>query len=196
MKKTRSKILAVVMILCMVFYTSSSAFAAETDPENPNMTVTDSIEIIPVYGYLGTDTAVIDPEVTEIYVEVPVKIMFAAFEGDDGMITSPIFTITNLSEISDVKVEIEQFVQRPDPAANLDGNLSLKLVSYTGDDIIANLFPSEYPPSKVLTDNLPKYVEGSDGNKINFRVGGTWGGSLNGKLQPVFDMTIKFSAAE
>ena len=197
----KKKTMALLLILCLILSISNAAFASSgVEYES----AANNVEVIPIYGYLGPDKSIIEPDPddpetppeVEIYVEVPVRIMFAAFESGAGAVASPRFTITNLSEISDIKIEIENFEQRFDPEADLDGMLSLKFVNYRNEDLVTELFPANYPPAKLFTGKLPRYVEGSEDNKLGFMVAGRWNGSFGKELQPIFDMTLKFSAAE
>ena len=199
----KKRLTAIVVSLCMVVSVSNVVFANGED--DSYKTITGEEETIPVYGYLGPDKSVTPPDTgdggepssVEIYVEVPTKILFAAFESNEGKITSPKFTITNLSDLSDIKVEIESFEQRNSDEVNLDGRLSLKLVDINDDDVVPELFPSSYHPlGKLLIDNLSKSVEGAGSNKFVFMVGGVWSGSFDEELQPVFDMVVKFSGVE
>ena len=193
MKKT----IALFLVLCMAVFVPNAALASNSFETT---TTDNSSETLPVFGYIGSDTHTIppDPEVPqelEIYVEVPVEIMFAAFESDEGAVTSPKYAITNLSEINAVRVEIESFEQRESPAIDLDGKLFLTLVDNNNEPLIAELFPSDYATGKVMTESLAAYVDDADDNKLEFMVGGFWSGSFDVGLQPVFDMTIRFSAA-
>ena len=186
------KMIAIILTLGMALCIPGSAFAAETSAENKT-------ETVPVLGYIGPDAYTIptDPETPsefEIYVEIPVQIMFAAFECDAGDVTSPRFAITNLSEKNDVRVEVERFDKLDNPDIDLDGMLSLTLVDSDGEPLIADLFPSDYSVGKVLAESLAAYVEGSDDNRLEFTVGGTWSGTFDDELHPAFDMTIKLSA--
>ena len=199
----KKRLTAIVVSLCMVVSVSNVVFANGED--DSYKTITGEEETIPVYGYVGPDKSVIPPDTggegepspVEIYVEVPTKILFAAFESKEGEITSPKFTITNLSELNDIRVEIESFEQRNSDDVNLDGRLSLKLVDVSNEDVVPELFPSSYsPPGKLLLDSLSKSVEGFDNNKFVFMVGGMWSGSFDEELQPVFDMVVKFSSVE
>ena len=186
--------IAVFLTLCIILSISHAAFA-EDETDNPIITTTNSLEIIPVHGYVGPTEDILTPE-TEIYVEVPAKILFAAFESDDCTVTSPNFTIKNLSAANDIKVEIENFEQRMDLDIDLDGNLSLVLLNDNNEEIISDLFPSNYSTAKLLCANLPKYEEDSELNQLTFTLGGIWSGSFDTKLHPVFDITIKFSAVD
>lgn len=204
MKKIR---IITLLVLCVALLIPATGLAAESrgfDPADPANTTTngeDGKEIIPVYGYIGKDTTIVDPEPenpevppeTEIYVEVPVKVMFAAFESDAGSVSSPNYTITNLSTANDVKVEIENFAQRANPAVDLDGKLSLKLTDHAGADLVTSVFPADYSSTKLLAGNLPKKADGSDANKLGFAIGGIWSGAFDSELHPAFDMTLKFS---
>ena len=193
----KNKTKAFILALCLLLSFPSAAFA-ETSTDNT--IIAGSSEIISVHGYLGPDTvAPPDPNERpplEIYVEVPVKILFAAFESDNGEITSPVFTITNLSATSDIKLEIENFEQRYDPAADLDGKLSLSLQSTDNESLVSDLFPASYSSQKLLSANLSRLEEGQDSNRLDFTIGGNWSGPFDTELYPVFDMTIKISAVE
>ena len=188
----KNKAIAFFLTLCMMLALQNAAFA---DGEIINIITTNNVETIPIYGYIGPDADIIDPT-SEIYVEVPVKILFAAFESDVGEITSPQFTITNLSTTNNIKVEIESFEQRFDPAINLDGNLSLTLLNDNNEVVIHDLFPSTSPPEKLLCENLSAYEEESANHQLIFTIGGIWNGTFDNKLHPVFDITIKFSAID
>ena len=191
----KKRLITAIMALCMVLSLSGTALA-NSQPEH--MPTTNSEETIPVLGYLGEDTSVIDPEeppTGEIYVEVPTQIMFAAFESGGGAVSSPKFTITNLSENNAVKVEIAQFTQRNAHDVNLDGKLSLGLVNHQNEPLMADLFPADYTSPKLLAARLPK-AAGTGDNVIGFMVGGTWTGDFTENLHPEFDMTLKFSVTE
>ena len=192
----KSKITALVLLLCMVF-SSNAVFAEdETTPEANDKIINNSTEIIPVHGYVGPFEVVIppDPEV-EIYVEAPIKILFSAFDSDNGMVTSPKYVITNLSEKTDIKVEIESFAQQFDENASLDGQLSLKLVTHSNEDLVTELFPSDYTAAKLMSEKLNKNIDDGS-NSIGFMIGGSWLGDFEQEIKPIFDMTMKFSAAK
>ena len=191
-KNTKKTLTATLLALCVALVFTGTAFA-----ESESMTATSSEETIPVYGYLSEDTYVVEPEeptTGEIYVEVPTKVIFAAFESDGGQISSPKFAITNLSDKNYVTVEVAACSQQPNPEVDLDGKLALKLVAVGGSDLVSDLFPADYSAPKTLAERIPSYVEGSDSNKIEFTVGGTWSGGFAENLQPAFEMTLKFSA--
>lgn len=200
-RKLTRALLAALSILMLL--PSAALAAGSFDPpaqQSVSSNGTDGKEVIPVYGYIGKDTSIVDPDPTdpekpietEIYVEVPVKILFAAFESDAGAVTSPDYTISNLSTVSDIKVEIESFSQRN--AVDLGGRLSLSLDDYAGSEIVPGVFPAAYPPAKPFAAALPKKTGGSSANILPFRVGGSWSGGFNAELHPVFDMVLKFTA--
>jgi len=190
----KKSIWASVLVVCMMLSLFTAVLAEDT-PEPTDKTTTAGMEVIPVHGYVGAHTDVVPPS-AEIYVEVPVKILFAAFDSDDGAVTSPRFKITNLSSKTDIAVEIEDFEQRYDSDAILNDRLSLKLVTLDNEDLVSELFPSSYASAKLMTANLSKFVEGSGGNVLDFMVGGTWSGGFDEEIKPMFDMTVKFSEAE
>ena len=189
------KLIAIILTLGLIG--SLPGFVLAAPPETIE-TSTDSA-VIPVLGYLGPDVSVIppDPETPpelEIYVEIPVQILFATFESGEGLVSSPRYTIKNLSEKNAVKVEIESFNQRADPPVELDGGLSLTLVDYDLVPLISDLFPAEYGAPKLLAAALPAYIEGETDNTLEFMVGGMWTGDFETELRPVFDLVIKLSA--
>ena len=203
MKKiTRTLILTLAIILALVPFTGF-AQGGEFEPEDPENTTTngtDGKEIIPVYGYIGKDTNIVDPDPgepgvapeTEIYIEAPIKILFASFESDAGAITSPKYAITNLSTVNDVKVEVKSFLQRED-GVELSGRLALNLVDHDGGELLSGLFPADYTQPKLLKNVLPKRVEGSTDHVLPFAIGGRWNGAFAKELHPVFDLTLQFT---
>jgi len=192
------KLMAILVALSVALSGSYTVLASA--PEN--VTTVNGREVIPVYGYVGSDKHVIPPDVdvpeipsdVEIYVEIPVQIMFAAIESAGGVVVSPVFTIRNLSEKNDVKVEIENFEQNANSAVDVDGKLTLMLTNPAYESVVSELFPGEYQTKKLLVENLPRYTEESNAHELEFRIGGHWSGSFAEELQPVFDMTLMFSA--
>ncbi|MDL2220798.1 hypothetical protein LJC55_03935 [Eubacteriales bacterium OttesenSCG-928-N14] len=177
----------------------TGALAAQAEP-----TTTESggqgEEVIPVYGYIGEDGEIVDPDPTDptippekqLYVEVPVKVMFAAFESGNGAITSPDYSITNLSSVNDVKVELKDFSQRQ-TGANLDGLLTLDLTGKDGQQLLGGIFPADYSTAKTLAERLAKKSNGSTDNVLQFAFGGNWSGTFGEDINPVFDMTLQFT---
>lgn len=195
-----------LLALCVALIVpTTAALAAGFEPADPSYTTTngaDGKEVIPVYGYIGQDTEIIDPDPeepeippeTQVYVEVPVKVLFAAFESDKGAITSPDYTLTNLSTVNDIQVEIANFRQKD--AADLAGKLTLDITDHAGAELVAGVFPAEYSSAKLLKDKLSKKVDGSTDNQLGFKIGGVWSGTFNSELHPSFEMTLQFSVAQ
>ena len=196
----KKKLLAVTLAFGMMLLVPHSALAEEANQNQSYLGTSAEEEVIPVHGYLGPDSHVVDPggdeEETEIYVEIPTKVVFAAFESDAGEVVSPRYTITNLSAISDLKIEIESFTQKNESNASLNGQLTLKILTHEGNTLLADLFPAEYPARKLLCERLPKAVDGSQENKLGFMLGGNWSGNFKQEIQPIFDMVVKFSIAK
>lgn len=203
MKKNFRAIIAFVLALMLALPATGLA-AGGFDPPGQSSTTTNGTEgrqVIPLYGYIGPDTIIVDPDPTdpevkpetEIYVELPVKILFAAFEGNNGAITSPDYTITNLSTANNVRVEIADFAQKG--GSDLGGQLQLDLVERSGGTLVSGVFPASYPPTKVFAENLSKNNGGSD-NVLEFGVGGSWSGDFVGERNPSFAMTLLFSVVE
>ena len=189
----KKKITATLMALVALVSMQTAVFAAEPDYAETSA----GENVIPVLGYVSPDTHVVTPPGEgEIYVEVPVKILFAAFESGAGMVSSPKYTISNLSQVSDLKVEIGSFVQSNEGEVPLNGQLDLQLVSPGEGTLVADLFPDNYSSAKLLCERLPKMVDGQQGHQLELMVGGQWSGGFDVELQPAFEMTVLFSIAE
>ena len=174
---------AVTAMLTITLLCASTGTVRASEPET---------RLIPVAGYFGEDTVEITPE---IYVEVPTQLVFAAFEADAGVVSSPQYSIKNLSENTDVRVTLENFTQTNPAAAPLDGLLTLKLVTPdTETDLLTDIFPQDEPQAMVLTERLPKLADGFADNELAFRIGGIWDGVFDKELQPSFTMTLQFTA--
>ena len=184
--------IAIIMALCMILSVPHVVYA-----NTPEYDTTENIsEIIPIFGFVGLFESINPPDDPEIYVEIPIEILFAAFNTDNGEVTSPRYTIKNLSTTDDVKVEIQNFEQRDIPYVQLDGKLSLDFVNYDKQTIVDGVFPANYSSPKTFKSNLSRFIDGTEDSTIEFMIGGTWTGEFDTELQPVFDMTLKFSRAE
>ncbi|MDR1299854.1 MAG: hypothetical protein LBJ84_06360 [Oscillospiraceae bacterium] len=171
---------------------------------------------IPVYGYVGPTDEIIDtnpedpdtpPQVVEVNVSVPVKIIWAAFEDGGGAITSPEYYIKNNSGTRDLKVTLLSFLPRADVAdnASVDGYLTLNLAGETNQFGSANTIVSG-------SGGVPAYpVDGSEPNKTivfandflhdgtqwKFNLNGTWGTTFpSTHYKPVYDMVLKFGTTD
>ena len=191
------KILTAALALTVALMFSITAFAQQNfSLDYAEVLIDENGNIIPVFGYIGSDPGETPIPEIEIYVELPVKILFAAFESVGENISSPKYTITNLSYLSDLKIEVTNFTQKNTETALLDGNLSLKLKDLNEVDIFAVVFPSDYQQPKLLTDRLPKITGDSQDNIFGFMVGGSWTGSFDKQIQPAFEMVLKISATQ
>ena len=190
---------AVMLCLALLIALSIPNTAYAADEALQYNTLAESQGVIPVNGYIGKGAIIIDPEDPEdppvdIYVEVPVRMVFAAFESDVGKVTSPTYTITNLSEKVDVKVEVEGFEQSNSETTTLNKQLALKLLRKDNVVLVENLFPAEYAMPKLITDRLPKMLDGSENHKLEVNIGGWWSGSFVQEMKPSFNMTLRFTA--
>jgi len=174
------KIATAIMTVALVMAFPSTAHATSA-----------SSETIPVSGYIGANALAITPG--EIYVEVPVQLVFAAFESDAGIVTSPQYTIKNLSADTDVKVTLESFTQTNAESVLLDDLLSLKLLTPAYEDLLTGIYPQAEPQALVLTERLPKLEEGSTDNELGFCIGGTWHGAFDTEAKPDFEMVLTFT---
>lgn len=102
--------------------------------------------------------------------------------------------MTNLSTVSDVKEEVQNFTQRGSDSTSLGGKLALTMTGYAGNNLLTGLFPRTYPPSKLLKENLPQKADGSNSNVLEFSIGGNWSGAFDAELYSLFDMTQQFTA--
>lgn len=203
MKKGFRLIALLTLGVMMIASATGAAESGGFEPPPSYTTTTDGTKVIPVYGYIGKDTNIVDPEPenpevppeTEIYVEVPIKMMFAAFEGNGGAVSSPNYAIKNLSTANAIKVEVEDFSQKNAAEADLEGKLTLSLTDYAGTDIVPGVFPADYSSAKLFKDALSKNT-GSADNVLEFKLGGNWNGEFTKQINPEFDMTLRFSAVK
>jgi hypothetical protein len=168
---------------------------------------------IPVYGYVGPEDELIDPEpedpdkppiVAEVNVSVPVKIIWAAFEpespGPSAPIAAPNYYIQNHSSKYDLKVKVERFQPRVSAGnTGVDGYLELNLIGKANEFELTNVladgaggvpsFPVAGGSEIVFSGTLYK-----GGTKWGFTLGGTWSGAFNSNAYtPVYDMILLFS---
>jgi len=205
------KILAAVMAcLLMMGFTVIPAFAegslpADTDVGYRDVTG-DSPEStdIPVYGYIGEDVDVTDPDPDdpdtppdftpfEINVSVPVKIIWVAFESDAGAISAPNYKITNNSVGNNVAVAITSFTgtaTNPDNAT-VDPDLILNL---TGAPMARNVVNGDGITATYLTTAATVGTLSARGS-YTFSLGGTWDGGFAVALMPTYEMVLTFTLA-
>jgi hypothetical protein len=166
---------------------------------------------IPVYGFVGPDDEIIDPDpedpdkppiIVEVNVSVPVKIIWAAFQGGSGVITSPEYRVINHSSTRDLKVKMLSFQPRsgaPDNA-NVDSKLVLNMLSTAGQFGASNNISN----GNGSTAAFPVYAGNplafsgtlAHGNgEWKFKLGGMWNGSFPSvHYKPIYDMVLEFNA--
>ncbi|MDR3208167.1 MAG: hypothetical protein LBT60_07565 [Oscillospiraceae bacterium] len=208
MKKTLSILLAVVF---MAAFAVPSAFAGSFDDSaqqhddavTGHDTDSPITRIIPMYGYVGKDTNLIDPDPdnpdqppqpadTEINLAVPIKIIWAAFASDEGLVTSPTYTVKNFSTAHKVKISVVKFEAGfHDPSANgvVDSTLVLNLVGSYGQFGQINLL--NVGTYKTAITDIGTDL-GSSTN-WNFRIAGTYTGTFATAYQPSYVLTFKFT---
>jgi hypothetical protein len=163
---------------------------------------------VPVYGYVGEDTVLVDPAPKnpdvkpnigyDINVSVPVKILWAAFEsaGASGNypVESPEYSIINNSGRTGLTVRIDGFAADPANGDNMDidGDLVLQFKSngastFTGDPI--TVFDRDDLASPAA---LPGILDA--GAAWGFKIGGTYdASSIPAAKQPNYFLMLKFA---
>lgn len=204
MKKFLMLLLAVIIAASM----SGTAFAAgfpdgHPDPENDYQLYeasddTNTANVIPSWGYIGFDAEIIpdpDPETPPtvepedaseyINVEVPIQTMWAAFEGENGNIVSPSYTITNKDTKATLSVTVESYTQTN--AVVVPSGLTLNL---TGGLAKTNIVGLSGNTTAATTSFAP-------GNVLTFGFGGSYTGAYSSSaLQPSYDMVLRFAVLE
>ena len=196
----KRKRFAIVLALCAALLVPQAVYAGEAVLPPDYMETNAEVEVIPVNGYIGRDTETIIPDEdgqsAVIYVELPVCVVFAAFESGGGLVSSPQYTITNLSEENDLRISLEGFAQTNAGTVPLNGGLRLDMLSHEGEALAAGVFPADYAEEKPLCERLPQKTEGSEDNQFGFKLGGSWSGGFAADIQPSFEMTLRFSIVE
>jgi hypothetical protein len=163
---------------------------------------------IPVYGYVGPEDTLIDPDpdnpeeppiVTEVNVSVPVKIIWAAFEPDAGTIVAPNYYIQNHSTVHDLKVKMESFQPRPGgDNTSVDQFLVLNLAGKAGGFEASNPISSgngivaSFPINGSTTIDFANTF--TKGGKWDFTLTGNWSGAfVSTSYVPAYDMVLVFS---
>ena len=218
------KLLSVLISTAVVFGMSvTPAFAGTFDPsvQTDLGVMGDEADApisqqIPVYGYIGPDTTIVDPDpenpdkppefnMTDINVAVPVKILWAAFASDNGDITSPTYQIKNLSLDNDLDVSIINFEEMPGintDAADLKDKLTLKIVSAGSQLGDVDLIDSShaYTDFKATPYTAPAPLEKGEVGlpKIwNFTIGGEYSGTFDdNQYTPMYNIEFQFELAQ
>ncbi|MCL2826033.1 MAG: hypothetical protein FWD72_01360 [Eggerthellaceae bacterium] len=200
MKTTKKKVvaMAVSMALAMAFMTTS-AFADDdpfgTVPENDPagnesfVSTNPSIDVnIPVFGYVGEDADLSDPANPRYYdisVSVPTRLMWAAFESEEGKIVAPNYQIVNRSTQHDVAVELTSFEADGPDNAYVDSMLVLNLtgeLAFTG--VVDNGTYKAANKDMGVLESLGTWV---------FSLDGTWNGDFDKAYTPKYKMVLTFS---
>lgn len=202
------KLIAIVATFALVLCMSVTAFAAPSLPAtgtNDDVTInsTPGTNDVPVYGYIGEDANITDPDPTDpdvpptvtptgtdMELSVPVKLMWAAFASNGGTVTSPTYTIENKSAFA-VDVELTSFAQTSAANATKDAQITLSL---TGLNAGATNVVGMAAPLSAGTLSKATALGGASATKT-FTIGGTYTGSFNTAYAPTYSMVLTFSLA-
>jgi len=197
----KKKVISVVMSLALALAViTTPAFAEDyVLPGDPDPTTNDALAgastqdvDIPVFGYVGEDADVTDPEdpiFYEINVSVPVALMWAAFETDGGAIVAPVYTIENRSAKNLVKVELTSFEGDGADNAAVDSVLTLNIKSITGTFnqsgvVVAGAYGINDAPKGTMDVR----------SAWTFTFDGTWAGNFSdGPFSPTYKMVLTFT---
>jgi hypothetical protein len=183
------------------------------DGTNAGGTITNGEDAspIPVYGYVGEDAEIVDPDPedpteppvatpTGINVSVPTKILWAAFADDGGDIDSPDYEIKNNSTAVSLDVTVEALEANSAGAANIaiDPKLVLTLVSTgTGElgDTPITVFNKQAALPSYTSPNVLGPATGIplEPTSWGFTIGGHYYGDFGGVAQsPEYSLTLGF----
>jgi hypothetical protein len=223
MKKSLSILLAAIMAVSLA---SFPALAADSNLPGDDETVYIRLKgrdgaktsdmappEIPVYGYVGPEEALIDPDpedpeappiAAEVNVSVPVKIIWAAFEPETATPSAPIaapnYYIQNRSSEHDLKVKLESFQPRSSAGnTGVDGYLKLNLVGKTNEFGLSRVLANGTSGTPAFPVNVGTAIAFSDtftkgGTKWEFTLGGSWSGTfVTSAYTPIYDMVLVFS---
>ena len=220
------KLLSIVLAASLVASASVTAFASFAQPNGTNDMVlpvtpetvfeTPVNRTIPVYGYVGPDGEIYDPDpddpdeppIIRLGVSVPVKLMWAAFASDGGDITSPNYFIRNFTS-TPVNVSIRTFEVNPlgdgYEAAHhtaVDSDLVLimeGLGAGTGTASHVTVWDEGQVINPSATRDIgtlaPFSTNLNDGHRRTFTIGGFFDGSLDVPLTGLrYNMILRFEA--
>ena len=172
----------------------------DVTPENVFVQDGDGKDVtIPVYGYVGEDAVITDPDkdkphippiVTpaEINVSVPVKIIWAAFESDKGDVTAPTYHIKNNSTTPDYNliVTLTSFDAENPHANAINSALSLHI---TGAEMAT--------PNVIGITNAKTFeADFSAQARWEFSLSGTYDGNFDIAYTPTYSMVLTFALDE
>lgn len=170
---------------------NGSSISAASSPQLPNLTTAvfnhNTRGVIEIRGTETNTTPTID---TQISVEVPVQLLWAALESGEGNIVSPVYSITNKSDMP-VKVSLSELITSDAmdgitivPGVPVfDGEVQLHIKHLNGSGFVNSI--NGIAPDKLLTDSNDLGVLGGSVNNPNnaaqygkFTIGGTYEGSF------------------
>ncbi|MDR1272853.1 MAG: hypothetical protein LBK04_07700 [Clostridiales Family XIII bacterium] len=219
MKKAKL-ISSLALIAMMVSMFTMFAFADGSLPDHVDYGSVegDSAETakIPVYGYLGEDvnidpgTGDDEPDVKpyEVNVSVPTKFIWAAFETDDGAISSPVYHIRNNARVEgndhsrDLNVRMFKFEREAVNPSNDEIDKYLRLLLSKAD---SNTFNG--PDISLISGNGTNASYGSStpigsaklgaNSQWDFKLTGTYdskiGRGFDKAYTPKYTLTFEFS---
>jgi len=195
MKKLIYAVITTVIVATTMVNVSANSLPGQVD-QNPDVNTKEPRTEIPVFGYIGQDANITDPEdedgglvidpvTTNMSVSVPVRLVWAAFASDGGEITSPVYTITNNSKFAvDVKLtRFDNTTREENKKEDMDANIVISLTDLNQSAI--NVVGMTEPLS------LPTPLS-ANGEKT-FQIGGTYTGSFADAYQPTYNMVLEFS---
>ncbi|MDR1068144.1 MAG: hypothetical protein LBL36_02730 [Clostridiales Family XIII bacterium] len=212
MKKVRLLSSFVLSILLVSLFTVT-AFAgtfspapAYNDVQSSPASATSKAAPIPVYGYIGEDEDLVDPDpedpdtpptVYQVNVSVPVKILWAAFESDGGAITSPTYHVKNNSSTKDLDIELTSFAATGVDNATVDKYVDLAFTPVgTGFTASPALITSGGSATYLTTPTDLSTAELTAGSQWNFNFTGTYTDTPLGwdtVYQPSYSLVFTFS---
>jgi hypothetical protein len=191
--------IAMAFMLIMAFSVVPSFAAGSFQPPTYEDVQEDSPEdhTIPVYGYVGEDGDLDNgqpPTITThaINVSVPTHIIWAAFEGDKGEVTSPNYYIKNNSKTLDLNVTIKDFTAEDSEGNNaVDSALTLTLEGKNGEFGTSTTL---FDKTEVITGNTDKIDNTFTANtKWEFTIGGLYDSEdFDTPQQPEYSMVLLF----
>jgi hypothetical protein len=172
---------------------------------------------VPVYGYVGPYAEAIDdndedPDTDEtdkdtppkfiyhVNVSVPTKLIWAAFQENDGDVQSPEYHIRN-NGTKDLDVTMVSFEAKEDGGNVLPANLAIDkdlTLTVVSDDFDEQEVVSAGDPSASYDINNASLgtLEQGTANQWNFEFGGNYGGEFGDAKTPEYVMTLKFAVAD
>lgn len=196
------KIISLALALTMALSIGATVFAATPQFETPiNHDVTDTSNVIPVYGYIGLGTGgpivigepgttiIPDPENPDpdpaklINVSVPTQIIWAAFATSGRTVQSPNYQIKNNSALLDLSVKLAKFQAKNTAATSLGSQLTL------------NLTGTQMAKTNVVGTAAHSYTATLAANQAwAFGISGTYNGTFTStEKKPEYEMTLEFA---